>query len=106
MSCYFLFFLLFRHRLDIYTISSLLILNIVGIYDTVYRSDYYNTYHFANFKGIAHDFSEWNTKFNNDNITYTININHPYYINYYLCRLNNNIDLNNILIQEVRIWLN
>ena len=90
----FLLFFLFSFlpsKLNTLTLIFVFIIGTTGIYDTVFSQKHYTVNHFANFKGIAKDFYDWNKKHNND-ITNIININNPYYINYYLNKYNAEIE--------------
>ena len=98
----FLLFFIFSfvpERFNYFNIISLCILGTAGIYTTVVTNKYYSTIHNSNFKGIAKDLAEWKNKYDEKNITYTININHPYYIEYYLKRYNSKISF----LQNVNI---
>jgi hypothetical protein len=60
------------------------LLMIIGICSTIIEKDYYSTYHFGEFKDIAIRATYWNKNYGENNVTNVININSPYYINYYL----------------------
>lgn len=62
------------------TLAGLLI---AGIYSTVSEQRFYSTHHFGVFKEIAEKNREWDMKYGEKNITRTVNIIIPYYINYY-----------------------
>lgn len=70
-----------------YIYGVLLLFNLSGIASTVVEKKYYNTQHFAEFKGIAEYFKKWNKQYGSHNITKAINLNAPYYIHYYLDRM-------------------
>jgi len=70
----------------------LFIFCVIGLYSTLQEKNYYSTQHFADFKGIALKTIEWNEKYGEDNITRTLNITHPYYINYYFTKFNKQIN--------------
>ncbi len=63
---------------------ALLIFAGLGIYSLTFETKYYSTYHFGEFKDIAAKTIEWNEQVGNTNCTRVVNINNPYYINYYL----------------------
>lgn len=69
----------------------LILLAAIGIYNTVFVSNYYNKQHFGEFKDIAKNIAEWNNQYENKNITYAISVNGPYYIDYYLEQFNTDI---------------
>jgi len=56
----------------------------LGIYNLFAETEYYTTYHFGEFKDLAAKTIEWNDEVGNANVTRAINVNDPYYINYYL----------------------
>lgn len=62
----------------------IIILLLLGCISTVAEKKYYSTYHFGEFKDIASKTIEWNNEIGEKNITRVINVNSPYYINYYL----------------------
>lgn len=70
----------------------LLCLCICGTYSTIKERKYYKAEHFGDFKGLAESTIEWNKKFGYDKITRIINVVDPYYINYYIKKLNANCD--------------
>jgi hypothetical protein len=51
---------------------------------TVFGNDFYSTQHFAVFKELAQDVIKWNEQYGEQNITRTINVFHPNYIQYYM----------------------
>jgi hypothetical protein len=57
---------------------------------TVFVNNYYSRQHFGEFKDVAARIVEWDNKYGSDNITRAISINNPFYIEYYLKRLNAN----------------
>ncbi|MCK4662421.1 MAG: glycosyltransferase family 39 protein [Bacteroidales bacterium] len=57
------------------------------LFSTIIEQKYYQTQHFGEFKKIAQLTEDWSNKYGEENITKTININQPYYINYYLNEL-------------------
>ena len=71
-----------KNRIPNYLLLGLLLLT--GIFSTIIEKDYYSTYHFAEFKDIAAKAVDWNKTYGEKNITNVINVNSPYYINYYL----------------------
>ena len=62
----------------------ILIFLLSGCVSTFVEKKYYSTYHFGEFKDLAAKTIEWNNEIGEKNITQAININSPYYINYYL----------------------
>jgi len=59
-----------------------------GFYSTVYEKKYYATAHFSEFRGVANRVKELDEKFGKENITRTISVFSPYYISYYLDKIN------------------
>jgi len=64
--------------------SALLLLLSIGLYSTIGEKKFYSTYHFGEFKDVANKIVSWNDEIGNSKITNIINVNSPYYINYYL----------------------
>jgi len=58
----------------------------IGTFNTVSVYGFYQRQHFSEFKDIAKTIIEWDTKYGNQQITKAINVNAPFYINYYLER--------------------
>ncbi|MEP7169832.1 MAG: glycosyltransferase family 39 protein, partial [Bacteroidota bacterium] len=56
---------------------------LLGSFSTVYKNKYYSTKHFGVFKELAEKTIEFNNKYGEQNITRTINVINPYYIQYY-----------------------
>ena len=86
-SFIFLIFFLFsfiREEKKKFNFYLILILLLSGCVSTIAEKKYYCTYHFGEFKDIAAKTIEWNNEIGEKNITQAININSPYYINYYL----------------------
>lgn len=55
-----------------------------GLYSTVTEKKYYTTKHFSEFRGIAERVKQLDTALGSENITKTISVFSPYYIQYYL----------------------
>lgn len=64
-------------------VSGVVVLLVIGSFSTVFQNKYYSTDHFAVFRELAEKTIEFNKKYGEQNITRTINIHNPYYINYY-----------------------
>lgn len=65
----------------------LLIILVAGLTSSlVVEKKYYKTQHFGEFKDIALKVAQWNEQYGEENMTRAININHPWYIDYYLAR--------------------
>ncbi len=60
---------------------------LTGSYATVISNKFYSTQHFGVFRELAEKTAEYNFKYGSDRISKTINIHNPYYIQYYLDRL-------------------
>lgn len=76
----------------------LVLFSLTLIYSTAIEKNYYNTEHFGEFKKIAKKIEKWNSDFGKENITNSININKPYYIQYYLPK-----DADSIHFEQYRI---
>jgi hypothetical protein len=61
----------------------LAVLMLAGIFSTVIEKKFYTTQYFGVFKELAQKANEWNKKYGAGNITRTVNVIAPYYINYY-----------------------
>ncbi|MGZ5303086.1 MAG: glycosyltransferase family 39 protein [Bacteroidia bacterium] len=53
------------------------------IFSLLVEKKYYQKEHYAQFKPLATKLIKWNDSLSQENITYAININNPYYIQYY-----------------------
>ncbi len=67
---------------------------VAGVLGTTVINRYYQKQHFGEFKEIAKLTSDWQQQYGDTCITKVININAPYYINYYLTRYNNEVKYN------------
>lgn len=93
------FFLLFlfsffpdRLAIKFQTILVVLILS-TGCYSTVLEKKYYTTEHYGVFKELAERTIELNEKYKDINITNTINVFDPYFINYYFTKFNRPVSM-------------
>ncbi|MBW6490245.1 MAG: glycosyltransferase family 39 protein [Lentimicrobium sp.] len=57
---------------------------IVGTLDTVVVRNYFMQQHFGEFRGVAQSIEKWNDKYGADNITHAVNVNNPWYIQFYM----------------------
>jgi len=57
---------------------------VAGVLGTTFVNGFYKQQHFGEFKDIARLTVKWETEYKSDSITKVININSPYYIDYYL----------------------
>ncbi|HKR05344.1 MAG TPA: hypothetical protein VJY62_11985 [Bacteroidia bacterium] len=69
-----------QRKIVIVSIAGIILL---GSFSTVYKNKYYSTKHFGVFKELAEKIIEFNDNYGKENITKTINIINPYYIEYY-----------------------
>ncbi|GAB1403486.1 hypothetical protein MASR1M74_06640 [Lentimicrobium sp.] len=86
-SAPFLFALLFSgtHGMPFKVFNIVLTMLLVGgILQTIFINDYYHKQHFGEFRGIAATVNTWNQKYGKSNITRAMNINNPWYLNFYL----------------------
>ena len=76
-----------------------------GVYSTVYEKNYYTSQHFSEFRGIAKHVKELDNKLGSANITKTINVFNPYYIQYYFNYFNHQgkFDMYRIMTDEEKI---
>ena len=90
----FLIFFLFSFMekpLDKNKLIAFIILAMIGLYSFLLDDNYYRKQHFGAFKDIAFQISAWDEAYGSENITKAININHPWYIQYYLNRNNTSV---------------
>lgn len=75
-----------------------------GYYSTVHEKHYYQTAHFTEFRGIAKRIKQLDEKFSQNQITKTISVFSPYYINYYLEKSDHdtNFELTSVMTSEER----
>ena len=59
---------------------------VIGMFSTVIINRFYNSHRFGVLKELAEKAIEYEEKYGADNITKTINIGHPYFVDYYLER--------------------
>lgn len=62
-----------------------------GFIQTTLINKFYQQQHFGEFKGVAQKIEQWNRELGNENISNVIVVNGPYYINYYLEKLDTEI---------------
>jgi hypothetical protein len=74
--------------LDLLKGTLLLIWTAAGLFSTIVEKDYYHSQHFGEFKGIAENIAKWDKDFGEENITKAINVNNPWYIEFYLKQVN------------------
>lgn len=60
------------------------LLLIAGTFQTIIINKYYSAQHFGEFRGIAEKVKDWNNEYGEDSITRAMNINNPWYLNFYL----------------------
>ncbi|MDP2424675.1 MAG: hypothetical protein Q8M23_10060, partial [Bacteroidales bacterium] len=89
----FLLFFLFSFTqvtLDKHRALIVALLGMVLLGSTLIEKKYYRTQHFGEFKDVAKNIAAWDQEFGDINITCAISVNNPYYIEYYLKRLQTN----------------
>lgn len=69
-----------------YNIGGLVILIVVTMLSTVVERNYYGKQHFGEFKDVAKKIVQWDNQYGSKYIKKAINVNHPWYIHYYLER--------------------
>lgn len=65
----------------------LVVLIVTGILTTAFETRFYTKQNYAEFKGIAGYVKKWNMQYGSDKITRVVNLNAPYYIHYYLDKI-------------------
>ena len=79
----FSFFSFICTKFKTYNLAVIPFFLIIGIYTLIAENKYYNTYHFGEYRDIAKKTLEWDEQYGEKNITRTINVYNPSYINYY-----------------------
>lgn len=69
-----------------------LIFVLVGSTQTTVFYRFYEKQHFGEFKGIAEKYAEWNHQYGRENVSNSIVVNGPFYIHYYLDKLEPGIE--------------
>lgn len=67
-------------------------LTVALLFSTLIENKYYSKQHFGEFKKLAQKTIVYSNEFGVDNVTRTINIHSPFYINYYLDKLDSKLD--------------
>ncbi|MBP6976699.1 MAG: glycosyltransferase family 39 protein [Bacteroidales bacterium] len=83
----FLLYFLFSFSGSGFNRSSLLLLFILfaaGVVSLRVEKNYYHTQHFGEFRDIAHRVAAWDDRYDAGNIARAINVNDPWYIDFYL----------------------
>lgn len=57
---------------------------LAGTVHTVLIKKYYKQQHFGEFRGVAESIEKWNKKYGAENITHAVNVNNPWYIQFYM----------------------
>lgn len=60
----------------------------ITAYSTVFAEKFYSTQFFAPFSNVAEKFDEYSNKYKKGGVELTVNVIHPDYINYYMKRIN------------------
>jgi len=63
-----------------------------GTQQIIQINKFYQQQHFGEFKDVAQKIANWNAQFGNENVTNTVVANNPFYIHYYLDRMEPGID--------------
>ena len=85
----FLIYFLFSFAEPVLNRSTLLLLVFLfaaGLVSLLAEKRYYRTQHFGEFRDIARQVASWDQKYGADDITRAINVNHPWYVDFYLKR--------------------
>lgn len=83
---------------NFHTLSGKVVLWIVpvfllaGTFQTVFINKYYQQQHFGEFKGVAEHIAKWNRKIGKEDVTNVVVVNAPYYLHYYLDKLEPGIE--------------
>jgi hypothetical protein len=67
-----------------------LVLLTTGATSTVFEKNFYKTAHFEDFNLITNTVQRWNEQYGEANISRTINVNNPFYLDYYFQRADYN----------------
>lgn len=66
--------------------------SIFGISQTIFINRFYDQQHFGEFKRVAEKIAAWNRELGKENISNTIVVNGPFYIDYYLDQMDSKIE--------------
>ena len=70
----------------------LLAFSFFGITQTIFINKFYEQQHFGEFKGVAEKIATWNKELGKENISNTIVVNGPFYIDYYLDKMDSDVE--------------
>ena len=76
------------------------LLTIALLFSTLIENKYYSKQHFGEFRKLAEKTIDYSKELGVNNVTRTINIHSPFYINYYLEKLNSKLDYKMFKISE------
>ena len=88
---------------DVFNKKNLAVLGVLAmalLFSTLIEKKYYSKQHFGVFNKLAVKTVEYSNEFGKENVARTINIHSPFYINYYLDKLNSNVDFELYKITE------
>ena len=72
-------------------LAPLIVLSVLACWSLIADSKFYHTSHFGEFRELAAKSIEWQNKYGAGNITSTININSPKYIDYYFEKMGRSV---------------
>ncbi|NNF02140.1 MAG: hypothetical protein HKN22_05610, partial [Bacteroidia bacterium] len=72
----------------------------VGLYSTIWENQFYKKAHFTEFRGLADGIAGFIDEMGDENIAKTININHPYYIQYYFDKMEREVEFDMYQIND------
>jgi dolichyl-phosphate-mannose-protein mannosyltransferase len=81
-------------------IALVTILLVFGTFSTAWQNKYYSTKHFGVFRELAEKTIAFNDKYGEQNITRTINIINPYYIDYYFSKFKREINFSQYVCND------
>ncbi|NNC85691.1 MAG: glycosyltransferase family 39 protein [Bacteroidia bacterium] len=80
---------------DVFNKKNLIVLSVLALTllgSTILENNYYNKQHFGEFRALAKKTISYSDELGADNVTRTINIHSPFYIDYYMEKLGSDLD--------------
>jgi len=86
------FFSFLKQNISGITLILLAAFSLFGISQTIFINKFYDEQHFGEFKGVAEKIAAWNLELGNEHVSNTIVVNGPFYIDYYLDKMDSKIE--------------
>lgn len=82
------------------SISLIAIITLTTAWSTVFSRDYFHAHRIACFKELGEALGEWQLKYGAENLDGAVNVNHPYYIHFYLDKVGFKDSLTYYIIED------